>query len=160
MFDWQKDLIELWESLVRELPLAVAQFVDEVGTGIAEVVEELAEAVTEEIEFISTELKELPPNWQGYDWLAGFIEEQPIDDESTMGDRLLDDEEDQFSSLPSSDEEWPVYYEPKRAATLDHQPACIGCRNYNGTTFGGHLLVCGFHPYGCQEETCPDWEAE
>jgi hypothetical protein len=159
MFDWQKDLIELWESLVVELPLAIAQLVDEVGTGITEAVEELAEAVTEEIEFIGNELKELPPNWRGYDWLTGFTEEQPLEEESTMDDQFLDAQEG-FSALPSSDEEWPLYYEPKRAATPDHQPTCIGCRNYNGTTFGGNLLVCGFHPYGCQEETCPDWEAE
>jgi hypothetical protein len=154
MFDWQKDLVELWESLVVELPLALGQLAAEVGTSLTEFVEEFAEAVTEEIEFISNELKELPPDWPGYDWLTGFRED------FSGVEQLLDTEDEPFTALPSGDEDWPLYYEPKRAATPDHQPACIGCRNYNGTTFGGNLLVCGFHPYGCQEETCPDWEAE
>lgn len=154
MFDWQKDLVELWESLVVDLPLVIGQLAEEVGTSLTEFVEDLTQAVTEEIELISNELKELPPDWPGYDWLAGFRED------ASGVEQLLDSEDDPFTSLPSSDEEWTLYYEPKRAATPDHQPACIGCRNYHGTTFGGNLLVCGFHPYGCQTETCPDWEAE
>jgi hypothetical protein len=146
MFDWQKDLAELWASLTVELPEAIAQLADEVGSSLTEAVVEIVAAVTEEIELLGQELQELPGDWKDYDWLAGFGgSEAPAPDEL---------------ELPASDEDWPVYYEPKRAATPDHQPACIGCRNYNGTTFGGNLLVCGFHPYGCQTATCPDWEAQ
>ncbi len=36
--------------------------------------------------------------------------------------------------------------------------ACVGCMNYNGSTFGGNLLVCGMHPYGCDSDVCADWE--
>jgi hypothetical protein len=39
-------------------------------------------------------------------------------------------------------------------------PACVGCLNYNGSAYGGNLLVCGFHPYGCDSDTCADWEGE
>jgi hypothetical protein len=39
-------------------------------------------------------------------------------------------------------------------------PACVGCLNYNGSIYGGHLLVCGMHPYGCDSGTCADWEGE
>jgi len=39
-------------------------------------------------------------------------------------------------------------------------PACIGCRNYHGYIYGGNLLVCGFHPYGWDSDSCPDWQAE
>ncbi len=39
-------------------------------------------------------------------------------------------------------------------------PACVGCLNYNGSTYGGNLLVCGIYPYGCNNDTCSDWEGE
>jgi hypothetical protein len=39
-------------------------------------------------------------------------------------------------------------------------PACVGCLNYNGSVYGGNLLVCGMHPYGCTSATCTDWEGE
>ncbi|NJM57694.1 MAG: hypothetical protein HC857_09990 [Synechococcales cyanobacterium RU_4_20] len=42
---------------------------------------------------------------------------------------------------------------------VNRHDACIGCRNYEGSDFGGNMLVCGFHPYGCQQEKCPDWES-
>ena len=42
---------------------------------------------------------------------------------------------------------------------LQNHPACIGCRNYHGNTYGDEMLVCGIHPYGPGEERCPDWES-
>ncbi len=39
-------------------------------------------------------------------------------------------------------------------------PACVGCNYYNGSEYGGNLLVCGMHPYGCDSVTCADWEGE
>ncbi|MBD1852847.1 hypothetical protein [Leptolyngbya sp. FACHB-711] len=41
--------------------------------------------------------------------------------------------------------------------------ACAGCVHYHGIAYGYNrdsrsLLVCGFHPYGWQQDdTCPDW---
>lgn len=35
--------------------------------------------------------------------------------------------------------------------------ACQGCRNYYGRVDGGNKLVCAIHPYGQQEESCPDF---
>jgi len=40
----------------------------------------------------------------------------------------------------------------------DH-PACIGCRHYHGQSYNGVMLVCGMHPFGWEEEKCPDWES-
>ena len=37
--------------------------------------------------------------------------------------------------------------------------ACIGCKHYNGSEFGGNMLVCGMHPYGPEEPNCQDWES-
>jgi hypothetical protein len=39
-------------------------------------------------------------------------------------------------------------------------PACVGCLNYNGSIYGGNLLVCGMYPYGCNNDTCADWAGE
>lgn len=40
----------------------------------------------------------------------------------------------------------------------DH-PTCVGCRNYHGADYGNEMLVCGMHPYGPADESCPDWES-
>jgi len=37
-------------------------------------------------------------------------------------------------------------------------PACQGCRHYHGYVYGGELFVCAMHPYGWDDENCPDWE--
>jgi hypothetical protein len=39
-------------------------------------------------------------------------------------------------------------------------PACVGCINYNGSVYGGNLLICGIYPYGCNSDICADWEGE
>lgn len=42
--------------------------------------------------------------------------------------------------------------------------SCRGCVNYHGVAYGYSretrgMLVCGFHPYGWQEDhPCPDWQ--
>lgn len=39
---------------------------------------------------------------------------------------------------------------------------CQGCEHYHGIAYGHSrdtraVLICGFHPYGWQGSTCPDW---
>jgi hypothetical protein len=137
MSDWQKDLAEIWESILT----GVEEFSKEVQEASEEVVELIvgaAEQITSDLESIANEFKELNEEiWRDLDWEGGFN---------------LDGENDQT--------DWSLYYEPHREATAEHQPACVGCRNYNGSMFGGNLLVCGFHPYGWQEGQCPDWEGD
>jgi hypothetical protein len=48
----------------------------------------------------------------------------------------------------------------RRSTELAIPPACRGCCHYHGRTYGGTRLVCGMHPYGVEEEYCPDWQAE
>jgi hypothetical protein len=170
MSDWQKALTEIWESIVL--------LADELSTGLQETVEELTGSAADEVETLINEVKEIQAEQQGQDWFQTMLEEgrdflrELLEEnpdllewwgESSLerptrpeqNEHLFDFSEEDFGV-----EEWPVHYEPRKAATPDHQPACVGCRNYNGTTFGGNLLVCGFHPYGCQEDSCPDWESE
>jgi hypothetical protein len=48
----------------------------------------------------------------------------------------------------------------RRSAELAIPPACQGCCHYHGRSYGGTRLVCGMHPYGVEEEDCPDWQAQ
>lgn len=137
MSDWQKDLAEIWESILT----GVEELSNEVQEASAEVVDLIvgvAEQITSDLESIANEFKELNEEiWRDIDWEGGFN---------------LDGE--------NHETDWSLHYEPHREATAEHQPACVGCRNYNGSMFGGNLLVCGFHPYGWQEGQCPDWEGD
>lgn len=42
---------------------------------------------------------------------------------------------------------------------LQDHPVCVGCRHYHGSSYGNEMLVCGMHPYGPDDESCPDWES-
>lgn len=44
--------------------------------------------------------------------------------------------------------------------TAKQYPACQGCQHYHGYRYGEHLLVCAMHPYGWEDEECPDWEGD
>ncbi|MCU0525817.1 MAG: hypothetical protein MUF72_13425 [Elainella sp. Prado103] len=35
---------------------------------------------------------------------------------------------------------------------------CQGCCHYHGQVYGGNRLICAMHPYGVEEDRCPDWE--
>ncbi|GAB4235944.1 MAG: hypothetical protein Kow00121_63370 [Elainellaceae cyanobacterium] len=37
---------------------------------------------------------------------------------------------------------------------------CEGCCHYHGRMYGGNLLVCAMHPYGVEDDRCPDWESK
>jgi hypothetical protein len=51
---------------------------------------------------------------------------------------------------------FPYSVEP----TSERNPACIGCSHYHGHVYGGNMLVCAMHPYGWEDENCPDWEQQ
>ncbi len=138
MSDWQKDLTEAWEAIVG--------LSEEINAAMQEAAAEVGQTVAIELELISTEIKEFQEEILRSGWF----------------DELLDSQTQVFNFFNDLEnpDDWPVYYEPKQEASPTFQPACQGCRNYNGTVFGGNLLVCGFHPYGQNGDSCPDWEAE
>ncbi len=47
----------------------------------------------------------------------------------------------------------------ERVSSPPMPKACEGCDHYHGQTYGGNFLVCGMHPYGVQDEHCPDWQS-
>ncbi len=138
MSDWQKDLTEVWAVVIG--------ISEELNTVFQEAAAEIGQTVITEIELISTEVKEFQEEILRSGWF----------------DEILDSQNQVFNFFNDLEntEEWPTYYEPRQEASATFQPACMGCGNYNGTTFGGNLLVCGFHPYGWDGENCPDWEQD
>lgn len=42
---------------------------------------------------------------------------------------------------------------------LQDHAVCVGCRHYHGQSYNDNLLICAMHPYGCEGETCPDWQS-
>lgn len=42
---------------------------------------------------------------------------------------------------------------------MNEHKACVGCRHYHGQAYNGVMFVCGMHPYGWDDENCPDWES-
>jgi hypothetical protein len=52
---------------------------------------------------------------------------------------------------------WDIAAPTKPTPDPATHPACVGCIYYDGSTFGGNLLVCGMHPYGSNCDTCADW---
>ncbi|MEB3181496.1 MAG: hypothetical protein VKL59_21045 [Nostocaceae cyanobacterium] len=132
MDNWQKDLLEMMEGVATEVERFLA--------GMGEVVDsflELSEEITEQIHSsIATEIDEyfhelVEPIFEVY---------------SELEELVIEDIEPSFPY--------------KVEATTEKNPACIGCHHYHGEVYSGNLLVCGMHPYGWEDATCPDWEQE
>ncbi len=138
MEDWQKDLLAIVETVTVESE-QFFQNVSEVVEAVAEEVSEAFETVTEEVENTIT------------DELDRFLETlfEPIANIYT---------EFEYLALEESLEETDFSPNPTVIPTPKEHPACIGCRHYHGRIYGGNLLVCGMHPYGWDDENCPDWQ--
>lgn len=128
MEDWQK---EFW-LMLETATLEVEHFFQDVSQVIEEFVEQVHDGVSTEIEELVEEL---------------FV---PLIDTYLEQDNLI--------SENFYDEEADLLINPKLEPNFEHHPACIGCRHYHGRLYGGNLLICGMHPYGWDDTSCPDWE--
>ena len=137
MEDWSKNFFEVMESAVSE----VENFFNEMAEEISEVFDEwekFSEEVTEEIQTnIIAEIDE---------YLNDLID--PIIEVYLDFD------------LETHEEDIDYYFVDHVEPTLEKHPACRGCIHYHGQVYGGNLLVCGMHPYGVEDESCPDWESD
>jgi hypothetical protein len=137
MEDLTKNFFEALEAAFSEIEQfcvdateEFAEMFDEIGKLSFEITEELANSFIAEIEECLNDFADPPITEIHFE-----IEE-------------LDLERDRIDSFIGG------YVEP----TAQRHPACRGCHNYHGEINGGNLLVCGMHPYGVEDETCPDWE--
>lgn len=125
--------MENWQKDFWETVQTVADEVERFFLGMSEMVDtvfDITEEITEQLQ--NTIATEIDQYLQDFYWEL----------EDVVGDDL--------------DPAFPYSVEPSAA----QNPACIGCRHYHGQAYGGNLLVCGMHPYGWDDEKCPDWEAE
>ena len=129
--------MEQWEKNILQIVETVTDEVERFFSGVTEMVDDLvdlSEEITEQIQnTIATEI-DLYLNE-----LAEPLFEVYWELEEIVGE---------------GDQPFPYPVEP----TPEEHPACMGCLHYHGQVYSGNLLVCGMHPYGWDEENCPDWE--
>lgn len=131
MDNWQKDLIDIIETVAEE--------VEQFFLGMSDMVDaflELTEEITEQVQTtIATEV------------------DQYLQDLAEPMFEAYWELEDVITDL---DPGFPYSVE----ATTEKNPACIGCTHYHGQAYGGNLLVCAMHPHGWDDNNCPDWEQD
>ena len=128
--------MDKWQEDFWDTVQTLADEVEHFFEGFTEIAETFVEFTEETIEQVLTEVEE---------YLQDITE--PISDFDWDFEDLLDDEFE--SGFP-----YPV------EATPEKNPACIGCQHYHGQVYSGNLLVCAMHPYGWDDENCPDWEKQ
>lgn len=132
MENWQKDFWEMMQTFADEAERFFAEMTEMVDT-LFDFTEDLGEQVQNAISVeVDQYLQDTESLLHEVYW---ELDDLPVDG--------LD------SAFPYSVE-----------ATSEKNPACIGCKHYHGNAYGGNLLVCGMHPNGYEDITCPDWEAE
>ncbi|HLO89241.1 MAG TPA: hypothetical protein VK203_30115 [Nostocaceae cyanobacterium] len=129
MEQWQKDLMNIVETVAEE--------VESFFVGIGDMVDaffELTEEITEQVQAtIALEVDQ-------------YLQE--------LAEPILEAYWELEDVVTDVDPGFPYPVE----ATPEQNAACVGCRNYHGQVYGGNLLVCGIHPHGWDDESCPDWE--
>ncbi|AFZ50566.1 hypothetical protein Dacsa_1912 [Dactylococcopsis salina PCC 8305] len=128
MDNWTKEFLAFCDSVNQEIESFFAEM-EELPQLINEAIVEMEETLTEELELFSQDCEEL------FTFLVTEIDET--------------EEEESDSEFVVTSKVYP---------DQNTHPACQGCRHYHGYVYGGNLFVCGMHPYGWDDENCPDWE--
>ncbi|PNW44016.1 UNVERIFIED_CONTAM: hypothetical protein BEN50_01455 [Euhalothece sp. KZN 001] len=128
MDNWTKEFLAFCDSVNQEIESFFAEM-EELPQLINEAIVEMEETLTEELEIFSQDCEEL------FTFLVTEIDET--------------EEEESDSEFVVTSKVYP---------DQNTHPACQGCRHYHGYVYGGNLFVCGMHPYGWDDENCPDWE--
>ncbi len=130
MEDWSKDFFEMLEGATREFE----QFFQDVSEVAETIAEEVQNSIALEFENFCYEI---------FEPLIEVYNEFESEFRSELDDLL--------------EEDLAISY--KVESTPEHHPACVGCQHYHGHVYNGNLLVCGMHPYGWDDDNCPDWES-
>jgi hypothetical protein len=96
------------------------------------------------------------------DVLLDLREDETGEEDSESGDRDPSNSRSNSPFDPPDYENDPNWFVPLSHVrpTAKQYPACQGCQHYHGYRYGEHLLVCAMHPYGWEDEECPDWEGD
>jgi hypothetical protein len=123
--------MEEWQNEVSAVFKGLTTLFDEFSREITELVEEVTAEAQDILNLQWDELKEvLTELWQEFEL--------------------------EFEEIRPFNWDMPIHSPP--IANPATHPACVGCINYNGSAYNGNLLICGMHPYGCNSNTCADWE--
>lgn len=135
MDNWTKDFFAFCDAVNEEIEsffVDLEQFTTELPDALEEAVQEIEITLTQDLAEFWQDWEELWALWESdLDWSEEFWE--------TEGDFVV-------TSKVTPDQ--------------NTHPACQGCRHYHGYIYGGNLFVCGMHPYGWDDEHCPDWEKD
>lgn len=141
MEDWWKFVeatTEEMEKFFQEVGSAVESFAEEVGETIEVFGEQLQEIIITEVD-------------RHFQDFLDLLSETGIEAEIIIFEDL-EEFADEFG------EEAELFGFNFKRPTRENNPACIGCQHYHGRVYNGNLLVCAMHPYGWDDENCPDWE--
>ena len=150
MNDWHDE----WWKQLEKTAAEVENFFAEVGEATESAVDEIVDEVSENIgNFLEQFQLDI------FEEVDSFIEDLGdviITIIITTGDEIdavILEEWENFS-----DEDFTIisYHQP----SAQSHPACINCVNYHGQVYNGNLLVCAMHPYGSDDDNCPDWEKD
>jgi hypothetical protein len=134
MESWSREIETMMQSLID----GVERFLDEVNQEIDQTVDALIDASEEFVSYVQTTLEtEVEPR------ITEFFD--PLL-EAYLGFEVAVEE----ATQPVANTVEPM---------INNHAACVGCRHYHGQEYNGVMFVCGMHPYGCEDEKCPDWQS-
>lgn len=142
MNDWH----DQWWKQLEKTAADVENFFTEVGEATEVAVDEASENISSLLEQFQSDV---------FGEVDSFVQNlvDVIITTSEELDAAIFDEWEYFG-----DEDFTnISYE--QPSTESH-PACINCANYHGQVYNGNLLVCAMHPYGSNEDNCPDWSKD
>ncbi|MGB3201254.1 MAG: hypothetical protein WBA99_10140 [Nodosilinea sp.] len=168
MDDWSKQLFDAFDNTMhtftQQLSEDTERWLDELTEQLAQAsdalvqttdqwVDQVQEAIDPEIDRIVDELNHVVEPFQ-------FTLNVQIDDVVDQLDDILGPLVTGLSGLDQWFEEVASPINSTVEPLLQNYPACVGCRNFYGQSFGGNTLVCAMHPFGPEaEQQCPDWDS-
>lgn len=142
MDDWQKEWWKQLEKTTAEMETflvdvgaATESFVDEIGESFSSFFEQFQSEIVEEVDSLIQDFVDVI-----------IVTSDEID--AALGEEWDNFADDDFTSVSS------------HVPSIHNNPACINCANYHGQSYNGNLLVCAMHPYGWDDDKCPDWEGD
>jgi len=142
MNDWHDE----WWKQLEKTAAEVEVFFTEVGEATEEAVDEVSEN-------ISTFLEQFQLDVLGE--VDSFVQDL-VDVIITTRDEIDAVISEEWEGFSDEDFTSMSYHKP----SVQSHPACINCANYHGQVYNGNLLVCAMHPYGFDDNNCPDWSQE
>ena len=157
MDNWEEDLVNWFNNLNKEIDNFSRNLDQDISKSIEVVGQQVDRWLNqweEHIDEMSEEVDDLFTETQTFiDEFLDLLIDEELTDDNQMGENSVDNSADILDYL-FTDEDY------QRKPNPHKHPACVGCTNYHGHSYGGNLLVCAMHPYGWKEGNCPDWEGE